>query len=408
MEDVELVPEKEKIEDGKEGCPSFHCDLYDAEIVHKIAQVLLPGLAAACVDNTTGGIFRSPASVAVDLRKEMIDYLTQRSESFVAESIILEDGPNTEVSDHPYDIIADFVDDFASSKRNFFSRVSGWLLSEKREDNVDDFAQEMEINGFWLMDRRELVAQTLVKNVDFKNTFHCDKKFNTAEELARHVVNCNFRSMNCRNEGCNAIFCASHLENHDSICPFKIIPCEQKCSDNIMRREMDRHCITVCPMKLVNCPFYAVGCQSTIARHMIQKHCSDDLQLHLVCALKNIHKGASEEDLKQRVDQIVQSSSGQLDATRDARSLTLRVRDLDSKLGPLEANTANKSSEEGTEDPNHITYKPIEAEADADAGNKDIEESYEDGNVGDGKPTNTTNKKVPEISFSMKLEYATS
>jgi homogentisate solanesyltransferase len=124
----------------KEGyAPTFKCDLADTEIVHKIAQVFLPGLATACV-NTTGDVFRSPASVAVDMRKEMVDYLTQRSETFVAESVILEGASETEVSDHPYDIISkDFVDDFASSKRSLFSRVSGWLLSEKREDKIDDF-----------------------------------------------------------------------------------------------------------------------------------------------------------------------------------------------------------------------------------------------------------------------------
>jgi homogentisate solanesyltransferase len=89
--DAELVPEK--IEDGKEEGPSFKCDLSDTEIVHKIAQAFLPGLASACVDNTSGGIFKSPASVAVDMRKELVDYLTHRSESFIAEFVILEAGP---------------------------------------------------------------------------------------------------------------------------------------------------------------------------------------------------------------------------------------------------------------------------------------------------------------------------
>ena len=73
--DVELVPEK--IE--KEGCPALRRDLAETEIVHNIAQVLLPGLATTCVDNTTGDVFRSPASIAVDMRKEMVDYLMQRN-----------------------------------------------------------------------------------------------------------------------------------------------------------------------------------------------------------------------------------------------------------------------------------------------------------------------------------------
>ncbi|XP_059463081.1 uncharacterized protein LOC132191953 [Corylus avellana] len=346
--DAELVPEK--IEDGKEEGPSFKCDLSDTEIVHKIAQAFLPGLASACVDNTSGGIFKSPASVAVDMRKELVDYLTQRSESFIAEFVILEAGPGAEASDHPYDIVSDFVDDFASSKRNLFSRVSGWLLSEKREDKIDDFVQEMEINGFWLLDKREAIAHTLLKNVDFKNAFHCNGKFMSAEGLAEHVCLCSFRSLTCTNEGCNARFCASHLEKHDSVCPFKIVPCEQMCSGSIMRREMDRHCITVCPMKLVNCPFYALGCQSAVPYCVIEQHCSDTIHFHLLYVLQVIHKEASEEDLKRRVEQLEQAaSSSWLAEAREVRSLTSKVKDLEAKLGPLEVHIKNKDSEENVE-----------------------------------------------------------
>ncbi|KAK9266582.1 hypothetical protein L1049_021647 [Liquidambar formosana] len=360
--DVEL--KSEKFEDVKDVGPSFHCDLFDTEIVHKIAQVFLPGLATACVDNTTGDIFKSPALVAVDLRKEMVDYLTQRSETFVAESVMLVGGLDPESSDHPYDIISDFVDDFASSKRNLFSRVSGWLLSEKREDKIDDFFQEMELTQFWLMDRREAVAQTMLKNVDFRNTFHCKMKFNTAEELADHVHECGFKPMNCTNEGCKASFCAAHMEKHDSVCPLKILPCEQKCSDNIMRREMDRHCITVCPMKLVNCPFYPIGCQSAIPTCMIEQHRSDNLHSHLLYILQVNHKEASVEDLKQRMEQLEMSSSpGQLTDAQDVRSLTFIVKDLEAKLGPLGVNVTNKVSEESTEASILIEHEPEEAES---------------------------------------------
>ncbi|KAJ6778608.1 NEUROFILAMENT HEAVY POLYPEPTIDE-LIKE [Salix koriyanagi] len=301
--DLELVRENEKIEDDKERGLTFHCELYDTEIVHKLAQAFLPGLSTACVNNTTGDMFRNPGSVAADIRKEMVDYLTQRSERFVAESVVLE---GDLVSDHPYDIISNMVDDFASLKLNLFSR-----------------------------------------------------KFNTAEELAEHVVNCGFRTMNCTNEGCSTVFCASHLEKHDSACPFKIIPCEQQCSENVMRRGMDRHCITVCRMKSVSCPFYAVGCQSTMPHFRIQQHCSDNLLSHLLYTLKTIHKGGSEEDLKKRVDQIVESSSGGLADARDARSLILKVKDAEAKLGPLEVKVSEKVSEEPNKDGENSSEEPV-------------------------------------------------
>jgi len=300
--DVDLKPEK--IEDVKEQGPKFHCELSDKEMVHKIALALLEGLSTACVDMTTGDIFRSPGTVAADVRKEMLDYLTERSQSFVAETVVLDGGPQEEKSDHPFDVISDFIDDFLALKRNLLSRVSGWLLTDMREDKIDDFVQEMELNSFWLLDRREAVAQTLLRNVDFKNEFHCSKMFKTNEELEQHRLECGFRTVTCENQGCSATFSAAHMEDHDSICPFKILPCEQKCPEILMRREMDRHCITVCPMKLVNCPFYSIGCQATVPSCNIRDHCSNDVRSHLLYALQYLHKGASAEDLGPRVEQI--------------------------------------------------------------------------------------------------------
>ncbi|KAK3012973.1 hypothetical protein RJ639_010428 [Escallonia herrerae] len=338
--------EVELNESLKEGAPVYHCDLFDTEVAHKIAQALLPGLASACVDNTTGGLFKSPASVAVDVRREMVDYLTQRSQTFVAETFFLEADPDLEVSVHPYDIISYFIDDFESSKRNFFSRVSGWLLSDRREDQIDDFLQEMEINGFWLIGRREAVAKTLLKNIDFKNVHHCNMKFSSAEELSEHILHCSYRILNCKNEGCSTRFTAAQMENHDSLCPFKIIPCEQKCSDSIMRREMDRHCVTICPMKLVNCPFYQVGCQSTIPRCMVEQHRLQNLPSHLLYILQVLHKEVSIEELKRLAEQLERlSSPEQLAEARDVRSLSFAIEDLEAKLGPLQVNTKTNVSE---------------------------------------------------------------
>ncbi|MCD9639464.1 hypothetical protein HAX54_024033 [Datura stramonium] len=338
------------LEEVKEEGPLFSCNLFDAEMVRKVAQEFLTGLASACVDNTTGGLFKSPASVAVDIRREMVDYLIQRSETFVAEFVVLEGETETVVSDNPYDIISDFIDDFGQSKRNFFSKVSGWVLSERREDRIDDFVQEMEINGFWLMGRRETIAQTVIRNVDFKNTFHCNMKFKSEEELAEHIYSCGFREINCENEGCNVRFSAAQLEQHDSTCPFKILQCEQKCPEMLMRREMDRHCITICPMKLVNCSFFPVGCQCTVPQCKADEHCRENLQSHLVFILNLIYKEASPEALKKRAEKLEQASSaGRLANARDARSLTTAIKNIDAKLGPLEVEEKTEVNSEVAE-----------------------------------------------------------
>ncbi|GMI71139.1 hypothetical protein like AT3G11950 [Hibiscus trionum] len=367
LNDVGLTPEK--VKDEKEGGPAFYCHLCDAQVVYNIARAFLPGLATACIDNTTGDVFTAPASVAAEIRKEMVEYLMQRSETFVAESVVLDDGLEVEASDHPYDIIAYLINEYASTKRNLFSRVSGWLQSDKREDYIDDFAQEMEINGFWSIDKREEIAQTLLKNVDLKNEFHCDMKFYSADELAQHVPTCKYRPRTCQNVGCHARFSASQVEKHDSDCPFKTIPCEQKCSASLMRREMDRHCITVCPMKLVNCPFYSVGCKSALPQCKIEEHSSSDLHIHLLYILQGIHKEASVQVLRKRVEQLQQKYSTKLANIRDVRSLTYKVKDLDAKLGPLKVGATNKVDEAAMTIAKvefleaNATNKPIETEA---------------------------------------------
>ncbi|KAK8632636.1 hypothetical protein V6N13_073024 [Hibiscus sabdariffa] len=159
----------------------------------------------------------------------------------------------------------------------------------------------MEIHGFWSIDKREEIAQALLKNVDLKNEFHCGMKFNSADELAQHMPTCKYGPRTSQNEGCQARFSASQVEKHDSVCPFKTLPCEQKCSASLMRREMDRHCIIDEACEL---PFLFTTIFSSIQKYSTK--------------LANI---------------------------RDVRSLTYKVKDLHAKVGPLKVGATNKVDE---------------------------------------------------------------
>ncbi|KAI3715328.1 hypothetical protein L6452_22307 [Arctium lappa] len=352
---AEVETKSQKTDEAKGSHKSYDCGLYDTEVVYKIAQELLPGLASACVDNTTGGIFKNAGSIAADMRKEMVEYLTQRSESYVAEFLLAENPSGVEVSEHPYDIIISLIDDFAASKRNMFSRVSEWVLSDHREDRIGDFVQEMEINGFWLLPRRECVSSMLLKNVDYKNAFHCNMVCSSEKEVGEHRSECKFRPMDCTNEGCTTRYCAAQKEHHEAVCPFMILPCEQKCSDFVMRREMDRHCVTICPMKLVNCAFYTVGCQSTIPRCNVQQHNADDLSSHLLYIIRAAHKEATDENNKHRVEKILNlSNTEKLARARDARALTYLIKDAEAKLEvetKLETNVSKEEIKAAAESP---------------------------------------------------------
>ncbi|PKA63883.1 hypothetical protein AXF42_Ash004893 [Apostasia shenzhenica] len=325
---------------GDAGC--FRCDHCDAELVHKIAQLLLPGLATACVDSTTGDFFRSPAMVAVELRHEMIDYITDRSETYISEFLLPAqqaagggDSVRDRPPDDPTEVVSDLIEDFVSTKQNFLSRISSWILSDSREDKIDDFVQEMEANRFWTIDRREAVAEVLLRNLDYKNVFHCSLKLEDEQLLAVHKAKCGFRSVSCSNDGCRVKFCAVQHEQHDSVCGYKVLPCEQQCPDLVLRREMDRHCVTICPMKLMNCPFYQVGCKSVIPQCTLEQHCQENLRMHLICVLPVVHRNEelSKEELEGEAEALEQAqSTDELFSGLDLRSLTAAIRNLEVKV----------------------------------------------------------------------------
>ncbi|NP_001152220.1 prenyltransferase/ zinc ion binding protein [Zea mays] len=315
--------------------PLIQCPYCDSEAMHKLAQILLPGLAAVCVDGTTGDPFHSPSVVAVDLRREMVDYITQRSESFIADALIEseanQEGPDAAVPDDPFEAVSVFMDDFGSTKRNIIGHVSGWLLSDSRDDKIDDLVQEMEATRFWPLERREAVAETLLKNVDLRTRFHCPEKYESEARLADHKQQCSFRPVACPNDGCRARVSVRCARDHDAACPYKPLQCEQGCEKRLLRRDMDRHCVTVCPMRPMKCPF---GCDSSFPDRDLEKHCAQFLRPHLIKVLKAIHKKArSEDELKDLALKLEKyDGDGKLAKALDARPLTNAVKDLEAKM----------------------------------------------------------------------------
>ncbi|XP_078445272.1 TRAF-like superfamily protein [Wolffia australiana] len=329
---MDLPPSPEILLPVKNNRNSFPCRFIDSEETHQISHLLLPSLAAACIDCTAGDPFRQPASVALQLRQELQEHLLKTSETHFLES-------RNSQNDRPSEIIADFLDDFAGSRKSLIGAISGWLLSEFREDKIDDLAQEMEEKGFWPQDQREALAETLIRDLDLKEKFCCKMVFDEFEELAAHEMGCRFRPVNCVNNGCKALICAIRLEEHDSVCPFKMIKCEQKCEMNVPRREMDRHCITICSMKLVNCPFYQVGCSvEAFPQHQVERHCTEFLRFHVLHVLKLIHKEEAESDeMKRRVQRLEKFEDlSQLAEAMDVRSLTFAIKKMEAKLIKVE------------------------------------------------------------------------
>ncbi|KAF0933555.1 hypothetical protein E2562_018802 [Oryza meyeriana var. granulata] len=325
---------------GEEGL-NFQCNLCDSEVVHSMTEILLRGLATASVDSTTGDIFKSPSSVAVGMKSELAEYLTQRSMTLVHEAV---DGGEdrseqlTKASIVPMEFLSDLIDGFVASKRNLLSHVSGFLSSESRLNKIKGFIQKMEMENFWTLDEREATSGTILKSIDMKCIFHCPERFDTQDKLAEHSMLCRFRIVYCKNDGCLASFSANHIEKHDSVCPFKVLPCEQLCEQHVMRCEMDMHCASVCPMKLINCPFYQVGCETAFPQCVLNKHCSELLQTHLLYILQLItRQDASVNDMNQRLHLLEKAQSlNELSGALDVRTLTLITKEQEAKIKKLE------------------------------------------------------------------------
>lgn len=277
--------------------PCKHCDI---DIVHKIEEVLLHGLATACVEKTASDLFRGPTAVAPEVSKEMVEYLIEKTEMLLSEFSVEADENLEQIkkaSTNPIEYISELIEVFIGSKRSLLVRVSGWISSETREAKIDDTAHQIaESNSF------RSISEVLLRNMDIKGTFHCPEKFDTESKFELHRETCEFRPVSCKNEGCGAVFSAIQLVSHDSTCPFKVLPCDQRCGEWVVRYEMEKHCSTICKMRLINCPFYNVGCESAFPCISLEKHCGEYVQQHLICVLRAVQRqGNFNEDLKQRV-----------------------------------------------------------------------------------------------------------
>ncbi|CAL5057240.1 unnamed protein product [Urochloa decumbens] len=318
------------------------CDLCDTEVIHSMIELLLRGLATASVDSTTGDIFKSASSVAVAVKAELENYLLVRTEALVQESVSGHEDHSDQLmkaSTRPTEFLSGMIDEFVASKRNMLSHVSGFLSSESRLNKIKDSMQKMEMENVWGLDERKATAETILESIDMKCIFHCPERFVDQDKLADHRNQCKFRVVNCKNDGCSASFSAIHIEEHDSICPFKALPCDQLCEQHVMRCEMDKHCATVCPMKIINCPYYHIGCETAFPQGNLDNHCSKLLQTHMLYVLQaTTRQNATVNDMSQRLQLLEKAQSlNEMSGALDVRSLSLIIKEQEGKIKEQEA-----------------------------------------------------------------------
>lgn len=317
----------------------LECEHHNVEQSRRLSRSLLRTLATACVEKTYGDPFKSPLSVAGDARNEMVEYLTNQK-PHTASSY-------SEIA-HPLDMAEDLLDQFVLSKTSFLSRVSSKLMSnETKEDRIEDVVEELDHTETWIPSQREQVAKVLLKNLDINRRSVCGMSFEKEEELAEHKGMCPLRPITCGNEGCDRVFSALHVVEHDTACPFKILRCEQQCEAVVTRSEMDKHCITICPMRPVKCPFFHVGCSNMVPRRTLEQHCQESMGSHLMYALQIVQKQeVLVSGLTQRILLLEKALAiSERSEAVDVGTLSLTIHQQDVKIKALEQETSRLRQE---------------------------------------------------------------
>lgn len=77
----------------------FECDFCDVEEVKRLSHALLVALAAACVEKTSGTLSQRVA-VLPGVKKEMLEYLNQQSQTYANSSSSLQRSNSLQVHHH--------------------------------------------------------------------------------------------------------------------------------------------------------------------------------------------------------------------------------------------------------------------------------------------------------------------
>jgi hypothetical protein len=101
------------------------------------------------------------------------------------------------------------------------------------------------------------------------------------ENLAGHLLRCEFRVIQCSNCHVNIQF--NILKSHLNECPKVEINCPKQCGKVIYRCELNEHIENYCDNTIVYCPFYSYGCVNSILRKNLGEHnFKGNIEHHLI------------------------------------------------------------------------------------------------------------------------------
>lgn len=108
------------------------------------------------------------------------------------------------------------------------------------------------VEDLFPLNERMGLSRAIIRLLDQQHRYHCG-----TPHCGRH---CGFAIQRCPHPSCTENFSRSGWQQHDTICPFKIITCPQRCGELVVRRETLEHMTNSCTMRVVACPYQSIGC----------------------------------------------------------------------------------------------------------------------------------------------------
>lgn len=184
---------------------NFTCEYCDLQEIEKLALILLEKLCSA-------SIIKHPRLInipkIVNLKRKMIEDLnlnvTDSNKSF----------------QYSFDNVVAVLDSYCSSCNSTLSSVSSALSSESNFMTFSKRIAEISKNYFGIEERNEL-AKLIIRKYDNNNDYHC---------LSKNCgMTCIYSVEECPNNNCGVKYSQKWRQQHDEICPQKIINCDRHC-----------------------------------------------------------------------------------------------------------------------------------------------------------------------------------
>ena len=262
-----------KWNEGKTRAAVCRCSHICLTSTHNISRALLCAIAKAAVYQSAGKIFGDPKAGVAPLSADLVAYLEG------------DKGGGATGATPTAGVLSDLqrdVQEWTTSKKTAFASLGETFGGAKASDDAAEALEKSLARGDgWSVADRERVSRELLLRYDRECLAHCEDAFETPEELLRHKARCAFRPTQCPNEECVEVFSANVAGAHDATCPFKLLPCPQKCGSDVQRRAMRAHLAGACDRRPATCPLAAFGCGARCDAGTLDAHVRDAAPAHV-------------------------------------------------------------------------------------------------------------------------------